>query len=174
MTEQEWLTSVNTARMMIHLGNQRKLSERKQELFFCSLWRLAWDKVSESGRRYIVTKEMHADGLVSEDDLRNADRAQARSREFADAFAVIEGIPAKETALLRHIYGNPFRPYPVPESWPATVTQLANALYNGENCGFALHDALLEAGHPELAEHFRQEQNHPKGCWVIDVVLGRG
>lgn len=73
----------------------------------------------------------------------------------------------------RHIIGSPFRTYPVLETWPATVTQLANALYNGEDCGFALHDALLEAGHPELAEHFRQEQSHPKGCWVVDLVLGK-
>lgn len=75
--------------------------------------------------------------------------------------------------LLRHIIGNPFRPYPAPDRWPSTVVQLATALYNGEDCGFALHDALLEAGHPDLADHFRQEQPHPKGCWVVDLVLGK-
>lgn len=174
MTEQEWLTSVNTAEMMIHLGRERKLGQRKQELFFCSILRLAWGKVSDPGRRYIVTKERHADGLASDEELRNADRSQTLKGEFGDAFSVMEGIPAKETALLRHIFGNPFRPSPAPETWPATVTQLANALYNGQDCGFALHDALLEAGHPELAEHFRLEQSHPKGCWVVDVVLGKG
>lgn len=76
--------------------------------------------------------------------------------------------------LVRHIFGNPFRPAPAPESWPAAVTQLADAIYNGEGCGFALHDALLDAGHPDLAEHFRDEQAHPKGCWVVDLLLGKG
>jgi hypothetical protein len=75
-------------------------------------------------------------------------------------------------SLLRHIVGNPFRPYPAPSSWPASVVKLAEAMSAGEDCSFALHDALLEAGLPELAEHFR-EQDHPKGCWVLDVLLDK-
>jgi hypothetical protein len=35
-----------------------------------------------------------------------------------------------------------------------------------------LHDALLEAGHAELAEAFR-EPMHPKGCWALDLILGK-
>ena len=75
--------------------------------------------------------------------------------------------------LLRHIVGNPFRPYPAPTSWPSSAMQLAESLYGGQDCAFALHDALLEAGHTGLAEHFRQEQWHPKGCWVVDMILGK-
>jgi len=63
------------------------------------------------------------------------------------------------------------RPYPAPPSWPSPVIKLAEALYAGEDCSFALHDALLEAGHPELAEHFAKE--HPKGCWVLDLILAK-
>lgn len=74
--------------------------------------------------------------------------------------------------VFRHLVGNPFRPYPAPTSWPSTVVKLAEAMYAGEYCSFALHDALLEAGHPELAEHFR-EKDHPKGCWAMDVILGK-
>ncbi len=37
----------------------------------------------------------------------------------------------------------------------------------------AWSDALLEAGHAELAEHFQKESWHPKGCWVVDLVLGK-
>jgi hypothetical protein len=51
--------------------------------------------------------------------------------------------------------------------------QLADSLYEGQDCAFALHDALLEAGHAELAEHFREEKAHPKGCWVVDMILGK-
>lgn len=78
-----------------------------------------------------------------------------------------------ESELIRHIFGNPFRHYSAPPAWSATARQLAHAVYNGGNCGFALQDALLEAGQPELAEHFREEQSHPKGCWVVDLVLGK-
>lgn len=95
-------------------------------------------------------------------------RALARARDAAWAVE-----RKAQAALLRHLLGNPFRPCVAPDHWPSNVTKLADALYNGQDCGFALHDALLEAGHPELAEHFRQEQSHPKGCWLVDVVLGK-
>jgi hypothetical protein len=75
--------------------------------------------------------------------------------------------------LFRHVVGNPYRPYAPPAHWPATVTQLAESLYAGEDCAFALHDALLEAGHAEVAQHFRDEQWHPKGCWALDLILGK-
>jgi len=78
----------------------------------------------------------------------------------------------QQAVLLRHFLRNPFHQYPTPPSWPAPVVKLAEALYAGEDCSFALHDALLEAGHPELAEHFR-EKEHPKGCWVVDMILGK-
>jgi hypothetical protein len=68
--------------------------------------------------------------------------------------------------------GNPFRPCFSTETWASSIVQLAAALYDGQDCEFALRDALLEEGHPELAEHFR-EKDHPKGCWAVDVILGR-
>lgn len=64
-------------------------------------------------------------------------------------------------------------PYPAPPSWPADVIRLAEALYHGADVAFALADALLEAGHPELAKHFRGESWHPKGCWVLDAITRR-
>jgi hypothetical protein len=77
------------------------------------------------------------------------------------------------TALIRHIFGNPFRPYPASASWPSSVVQLASAMYEGQSCSFALHDSLLETGHTELAEHFQKTEWHPKGCWALDVILGK-
>jgi hypothetical protein len=75
--------------------------------------------------------------------------------------------------LLRHIFGNLFRPYGAPARWPSAVVQLAASLVEGQDCWFALHNALLEAGHPQLAMHFREKQCHPRGCWVLDLSLGK-
>lgn len=86
-------------------------------------------------------------------------------------------LPAEKKKLadiLRHIAGNPFRPSLPPPSCPATVRQLVVALDTGEGCCFALHDALLEAGHAEVAELFRQEDWHSKPGWVVDLVIGEG
>jgi hypothetical protein len=54
------------------------------------------------------------------------------------------------------------------------VTKLAEAVYQTENCTFALHDALLEDGHADFAAHFRDPAEwHPKGCWALDLLLGK-
>jgi hypothetical protein len=77
----------------------------------------------------------------------------------------------EQTALLRDF----IRPAPRPEvtqHFPAAVTSLAAALYDGENCVGALHDVLLEVSQDELAEHFRRD-THPKGCWALDLILGK-
>jgi hypothetical protein len=91
--------------------------------------------------------------------------------------AACEGARTKECreqlTVLRHIIGNPFRPYPASASWPSTVVQLAESLYNGVDCRLLLSEALEEVGHVELAEHFSKEQWHPKGCWVMDMILGK-
>jgi hypothetical protein len=60
----------------------------------------------------------------------------------------------------------------VPALVPSSVIGLAKAMYSGEDCSFALHDALLEADLPEFAGHFR-EANHPKGCAWLDALLGK-
>jgi hypothetical protein len=81
----------------------------------------------------------------------------------------------KEQAdLLRHIFGNPFQPYPPPPQLPVTATRLAQALYEGGDYALALQQALQDAGSADLAEHFRDSaQQHPKGCWVLDLILGK-
>jgi hypothetical protein len=89
----------------------------------------------------------------------------------ADTVRLVE--QSEQSRLVRHIVGNPFLPSTVADQWPPTIIQLADALYNGSDSGFALHDALLEAGHTDLAEHFRQKTSHPKGCWALDVILGK-
>lgn len=85
---------------------------------------------------------------------------------------LLAGEIKKLAGLLRHIAGNPFQPHPALNHWTNPVLQLADSLYQGEECGFALHDALLESGHPDIAEHFR-EAWHPKGCWALDAILGK-
>lgn len=102
-----------------------------------------------------------------------------KSRLFGMAVAcwpesvLLESEKKKLADVFRHIAGNPFRPFPATGRWPETVIQLAEAMEVGQDCHFALHDALIEAGHAELAEHFK-EKEHPKGCWAVDLLLGKG
>ena len=75
--------------------------------------------------------------------------------------------------LLRHIFGNPFQPLSTLLHRPLSVVGLAQALYDGLDNRLILADALEEAGCQELAEHFREEPVHPKGCWALDLILQR-
>jgi hypothetical protein len=87
------------------------------------------------------------------------------------AWAVQAAGAGAQLGLIRHLFGNPFRHQPALSSLPASVLNLAEALYGGQDCGFAVHDALLESGYPDLASHFQEERGHPKGCWALDQIL---
>jgi hypothetical protein len=105
--------------------------------------------------------------------VRTASRAAARQATRATADRIAFAAARRQQAdLLRDIVGNPFRTFAVPVQWPSTVVELAQSLYAGADCAFALHDALLETGHTEFAEHFLGRE-HPKGCWVLDLILGK-
>ena len=73
--------------------------------------------------------------------------------------------------MLRH-YFNPFFSQP-DRPFPSSAVQLAEVLDAGEPVAGPLADALEEAGLPQLAAHFRDEPNHPNGCWALDLILGK-
>jgi len=87
-------------------------------------------------------------------------------RDRPEAFAPM-------AVLVRHIAGNPFRDIPRPKNWSSVVRELTAALYAGEDRVEALHDALAAAQQGELAEHLQQDIGHAKGCWALDLILGK-
>jgi hypothetical protein len=83
-----------------------------------------------------------------------------------------------ESQLIRELIGNPFRPVTVEPAWrTATVTSLAQAIY--EERAFdrlpILADALEDAGctSADILGHCRGAGEHVRGCWVVDLVLGK-
>jgi hypothetical protein len=87
-----------------------------------------------------------------------------------------------QTSLVRDIFGNPFRPQPsIDSSWlswnDGTVGKLAQAIYDDRAFDHLpiLADALEEAGctDEDILNHCRQPGEHVRGCWVIDLVLGK-
>jgi hypothetical protein len=83
-----------------------------------------------------------------------------------------------EAALLRELFANPFRPVIVVPSWlTTTVVALAQSIYDEK--GFdrmpILADALQEAGcgNEQVLTHCRSGGPHVRGCWVVDLLLGK-
>jgi hypothetical protein len=84
-------------------------------------------------------------------------------------------------SLVRDIYGNLFRRTAVDPAWLAwnggTVRHIAQAIYDGKafNRLPILADALEDAGcaNADILNHCRHGTEHVRGCWVVDVVLGK-
>jgi hypothetical protein len=238
MTEPEWLNSADSQRMLHFLwGEQRgargaivplrvrglpstiKTTERKLRLFTCACCRAIWPLLTdERSRRAVETAERFADGIATEEELRQADRladdawnelwgtrgkaaaqmawyvsapySLARNAVWGFDSAIVGPLSA---VLLRDVFGNPFRPGPPRkkqaarlwntklESWLAwndsTVGRIAQAVYDER--GFdrmpILADALEDAGcsDPDILDHCRQPGEHVRGCWVVDLLLGK-
>lgn len=85
---------------------------------------------------------------------------------------------AQQTIVFRDIFGNPFRPIVANSSWlTSNVRTLAEGIY--EERAFdrmpILADALQDAGcdNNDILNHCRQPGEHVRGCWVVDLILGK-
>ncbi len=88
---------------------------------------------------------------------------------------------AWQATLLLDLFGNPFQPARIDPSWllqaDGAVHKLARVIYDEDRFGDLpiLADALEEAGCTsiEMLAHCRARRAHYRGCWVVDLVLGK-
>jgi hypothetical protein len=105
-----------------------------------------------------------------------------------DRDAQISQEQGAQAALLRDIIGNPFRPVVVSPAWltwhAGLVVRLAQAAYEERQLPAGtldkdrlavLADALEEAGctDPDILNHCRRSGVHVRGCWAVDLLLGK-
>jgi hypothetical protein len=142
---------------------------------------------------YWTSSRTLSDSIV--DNVRH-NTAQAAAREAHDVEVTTRGGAAKPVAaytagaaaearrqadLLRDLFGDPFRPAVLDPAWltwkDGTVPKLARAVYDDRR--FAdlpiLADALEEAGcmDADILAHCRKGGEHFRGCWVLDLLLGK-
>lgn len=84
----------------------------------------------------------------------------------------------KQIALLYDIVGNPFRPSAFDPSWRTSdVLGMARRVYHSRDPGAMpiLADALQDAGcdNDIILDHCRGSGPHCRGCWVVDLILGK-
>jgi hypothetical protein len=85
---------------------------------------------------------------------------------------------ANQIRLLRDVIPNPYRPVSFSASWRTpTALTLANQMYDSRDFGAMpiLADALQDAGcnGEEALGHCRGGDPHVRGCWVVDLLLGK-
>ncbi len=83
--------------------------------------------------------------------------------------------------LIHDIFGNPFRPSTIDPAWltwrDGTAVKLAQTIYDDRRYDLLpiLADALHEAGccDEAILDHCRGPGPHVRGCWVVDLMLGK-
>jgi hypothetical protein len=92
--------------------------------------------------------------------------------------AWLQVLRAPYHCYLHDIFGNPFRPVAFDPAWrTADVTAIAQTIYVERRFTDLpiLADALEEAGctNTDLLDHCRLPGDHVRGCWAVDLVLGK-
>ncbi len=187
MTEAEWNASTDPAAMLYVVQGPepeyggfptRKISERKMKLFVEACRQMRNEEVGES-KQHPYAAEITM-SIVQE---------WTTPRWENPSLAV-------RAALLREIVGNPFRPVKlreeVPSRWPntsyvfepswltwknGTVPRIAQAIYDERRWEDMpiLADAIEDAGSDceDLLTHCRSGGIHVRGCWAVDLILGK-
>jgi hypothetical protein len=108
-----------------------------------------------------------------------APEAQARIVAAQIRSLICDAEKVYQSDLIRDIFGNPFRLIPFSSAWrTTTAVQLARGMYDSRDFSAMpiLADALQDAGcdDGDILNHCRDaNQVHVRGCWVVDLVLGK-
>jgi hypothetical protein len=143
-------------------------SEEMHEYFPETNWDIRFYRLDPWNALSRALESIHDNILLPSTAYASEDeREQASARAWAEL-----------ANLLRELVGNPFRPVPFKPAWriPA-VTSLAQGIYDDRRFQDLpiLADALEEAGCTitDLLSHLRGPGPHVRGCWALDLVLGK-
>jgi hypothetical protein len=103
-------------------------------------------------------------------------RGDSDSVRYATSYSSFD--EKTNSLFFRCIFGNPFRPVSFCEEWRTdTAVALARQMYESREFGAMpiLADALQDAGcdNEDILSHCRGDGPHVRGCWVVDLVLGK-
>ena len=197
MTEAEWLTCADPQPMLESLRG--KATDRKLRLFAVAVFRATLSlPFFASIDRTLTTldvAERYADGLIDETEMARVYQAEvgwhggetvspiaweaaADATDFAFWRNEAELEVVAQCHFFRDVFGNPFRPVTLDPAWQTTnVLALAQAIYDDRAFDRMpiLADALEDAGcdNADILNHCRQPGEHVRGCWVVDLVLGK-
>ena len=139
-------------------------------------YRLAAPVITAANKAALTTSESPFTSSVAIDSITAArDAVSFSSADPESAFDVENG---RQLNLLHCIFGNPFRPVTLDPNWKtSTVLALAQGIYDERAFERLpiLADALQDAGcdNEEMLAHCRGDGPHARGCWVVDLVLGK-
>jgi hypothetical protein len=193
MTEAEWLAEQEDPYKMVNFLGER-VSARKARLFGCASFRHPEEKLGKWELEIVEVAERIADGLATNAEIQKAKQktigiggggvgwliwANDWWTTEAARTACEWGLEVVQCGLVRDIFGTPFHPVTFSPSWRTdTAVSLARTMYESRDFGAMpiLADALQDAGcdSEDILTHCRDTSlAHVRGCWVVDLVLGK-
>ncbi len=201
MTEEEWLACENLLAMWDYIEN--KTSNRKVRLFGCAVFQFKANistrltTPDDDCYDIVTAAEQYADGILTDQEMAIRAEAIEHHEEAFDPATAYDITQPNTTylrlttrslvcdrnglapALFHDLFGNPFRPVTFSPSWrTSTLLALAAQMYESRDFGAMpiLGDALQDAGcdSADVLDHCRKPGLHVRGCWVVDLVLGKG
>jgi hypothetical protein len=104
--------------------------------------------------------------------------SQGWARMRAKSATSVSSEAEAQSNLLRDVFGNPFRPIVLDGAWlTPSVDTLAQVIYDERAFDRMPHlaDLLEETGCDDanILYHCRSQAEHVRGCWMIDLLLGK-
>jgi hypothetical protein len=135
-----------------------------------------WEALSMIARAVAIIRP---DSVVERVPFPEGDMIFESGAVYTEALSLDE--QAAQADMIRDIFGNPFRPVTVDPTWIAwndsTVVKLAQGIYDDRAFERlpVLADALEEAGchNADILAHCRGPSEHVRGCWAVDLLLGK-
>jgi len=196
MNEQEWLECTDPETMLKFM--EANVSERKLQVFYCASARRVWHLMDTKWQQSIERVELFFDGRITLIDMMKASGLEEKDYKSVTVADTVEAIcdfwhiatmnvghslneRRGQANILRDIFGNPFRTATINPAWltwnDGTVRKIAQAIYDEKAFDRMpiLADALTDADcdNADLLNHCRREGPHVKGCWVVDLLIGR-
>ncbi len=123
-----------------------------------------------------------------------AQTCEVRAAEAGRYRPTVRAVQRRQADLFREVFGDPFLDRTAVPAWMSTggstifpgwmvrVSETAKGLADGIRADQAferlpiLADALEDAGcgDADLLAHLREPGHHVRGCWALDLVLGKG
>lgn len=177
MNESQWLSKDSPEAMLEWILDNTIDTDRKLRLFCDACSKMYGIET----RKNEYTTSIDISGIVSEAEIWCWEAKKGPLSFSAKKYN------QNVSNILRDIFGNPFISHFLPmgiREWnDGTIIKLAEAVYekrlpNGSfdtSLLMVLSDALLETGLNEgdIINHCRSKETHWRGCWVIDLLLGK-
>ncbi len=183
MTEADWLAATGPLPMLGVLRDRgvrrTKAGRRKVRLFACACCRSAWAEGVRRDELVGLAYGSRPPGVCVR-RRRVSASAEAARGACAPSLDRLDRLCGQTAgaALLRDLFGNPFRPVAFSPEWRTdTALALASQMYESRDFSAMsiLADALQDAGcdSADILDHCRGDGPHVRGCWVVDLVLGK-